>query len=132
MKFHEAVKAFRHPSLDECRLLMARAGLPEIEGDKFYHFYESKGWRVGKTPMKSLASAVARWRIEYEQKQKPSSVWELKTIAEELRKKADAIACQYSYEDHWGMQWKDQGKKAEHRLLLLKIQNIQEQIIGKA
>ena len=32
-----------------------------IDPEVFYHHYESNGWRVGKTPMKSWKSAVITW-----------------------------------------------------------------------
>jgi hypothetical protein len=37
----------------------------KIESEKFINFFESKGWKVGKTPMKSWKSAVANWMINY-------------------------------------------------------------------
>lgn len=35
------------------------------EAVKFVNFFESKGWKVGKTPMKSWKSAVANWIINF-------------------------------------------------------------------
>jgi hypothetical protein len=32
-----------------------------IDGEEFYYFYESKGWKIGKTPMKSWKSAIITW-----------------------------------------------------------------------
>ena len=32
-----------------------------IDPEAFWHFYESKGWVVGKAPMKSWQSAVITW-----------------------------------------------------------------------
>lgn len=37
----------------------------KMESEKFINFFESKGWKVGKTPMKSWKSAVANWMINY-------------------------------------------------------------------
>ena len=34
---------------------------PYIFADKFFNFYESKGWVVGRTPMKNWHSAVGTW-----------------------------------------------------------------------
>lgn len=57
---------FTRPSIDEVKLMGAKAGMPDSESEKFFHHYESNGWRVGKNPMRSLAGAiggwVARWR----------------------------------------------------------------------
>lgn len=32
-----------------------------IDPETFYHHYESNGWRIGKTPMKSWKSAIITW-----------------------------------------------------------------------
>ena len=37
----------------------------KIESEKFINFFESKGWKVGKNPMKSWKSAVANWIINF-------------------------------------------------------------------
>lgn len=51
------------PSIEEIMLAAAKIGLPEIEARKFHAFYESKGWMVGKTKMKSVAGAMAGWKL---------------------------------------------------------------------
>jgi hypothetical protein len=42
----------------------------KIESDKFVNFYDSKGWKVGKTPMVSWKSAVANWMKFYYERNK--------------------------------------------------------------
>jgi hypothetical protein len=37
----------------------------KIESEKFINFFESKGWKVGKNPMKNWKSAVANWMINF-------------------------------------------------------------------
>lgn len=37
--------------------------------DRFWNFYESKGWVVGKSPMKSWQAAIRTWEINDKQKQ---------------------------------------------------------------
>jgi len=32
-----------------------------IDPQEFWHFYNSKGWKIGKSPMKSWESAVLTW-----------------------------------------------------------------------
>ncbi len=49
---------FQKPSTTE----LVSEGLSISEAEKFWHYYESKGWKVGKTPMKSWKSAVANWK----------------------------------------------------------------------
>jgi hypothetical protein len=52
---------FLKPSLEEVKLCAAKKGLPVTEAEKFFNYYESNGWRVGKNPMKSWPHAVANW-----------------------------------------------------------------------
>lgn len=53
------------PSIDEVINAAQAIGLPPLEGMKFFHHHESKGWMIGKTKMKSLASALQTWRLGY-------------------------------------------------------------------
>ena len=54
-------EGFKEPTIEEVRLLFAKAGGSETQADMFWHFYNSKGWLVGKTKMKRVGSAVAGW-----------------------------------------------------------------------
>lgn len=59
---------FEIPTIEQVRLLCQKAGLPELEADKLFYHYDSKGWKVGQEPMRSLPSAIggwaARWRSQ--------------------------------------------------------------------
>lgn len=59
--------AFAKPSLDEVRLHAAKIGLPESEADRFFYYYESNGWRVGRNPMRSWRAATINWRKKWEE-----------------------------------------------------------------
>lgn len=55
-------KAFVKPSLGDLVGYFATKGSPDgREAEKFYDFYESKGWMVGKNKMKSWKSSVNNW-----------------------------------------------------------------------
>jgi len=41
----------------------------KLDGNDFVDFYESKGWRVGKTPMKSWPAAVRTWKKRHANEQ---------------------------------------------------------------
>lgn len=47
-------------------------GSNKIEGEKFYYFYESKGWKVGKTKMKNWKMSASGW-ISRNKTNKPDS-----------------------------------------------------------
>jgi len=46
----------------------------KIESEKFINFFESKGWKVGKNPMKIWKSAVANWMINYYDRNKIQTI----------------------------------------------------------
>lgn len=58
-----------HPTLEEVKLQAAKIGLPESEAEKFFYYYESNGWRVGKNPMKCWLSAMSGWRVRWQGQQ---------------------------------------------------------------
>ena len=62
---------FKVPSIDDVKLLMAKAGLPDVEAEKFLNYYESNGWKVGRNPMKSLPHAVGNWKSRWEERRGP-------------------------------------------------------------
>ena len=55
-------KRFTKPSADELKLHAAKIGLSDREVVKFWNYYESNGWRVGRNPMRSWQSAMVNWR----------------------------------------------------------------------
>ncbi len=56
-------KINRYPTIEECKLLAVKSGMPEVEGEKFFNHYESNGWRVGKNLMKSVNGSMAGWKL---------------------------------------------------------------------
>lgn len=51
------------PTIGEVLLAGSKTGLPEIEAMKFWNYYESNGWKVGKNRMISWPNALAHWRL---------------------------------------------------------------------
>lgn len=60
-------KRFQPPTPEELELQAAKIGLPPREAQKFFLYYESKGWMVGKHPMKQWKSALAGWKLRWEE-----------------------------------------------------------------
>ena len=54
-------KRFAPPSMDEVIKLFIEKGSSKIEAEKFFYFYESKNWMVGKVKMKSWTASVSGW-----------------------------------------------------------------------
>lgn len=59
---------FVRPTREELSLEAAKIGLPEAEVTKFVLHYESNGWKVGKTPMKSWTHSLAGWATRWREK----------------------------------------------------------------
>ena len=63
-KVKEKVKVsrgFSPPNLEECMSTFEEAGSTTDEGEKFFNFYESKGWMVGRSKMKNWKAAARNW-----------------------------------------------------------------------
>jgi len=54
-------KRFAPPSLEELIELFIEKDSSKIEAEKFFYFYESKNWMVGKNKMKSWRASVGGW-----------------------------------------------------------------------
>ncbi len=54
---------FMPPSVEEVRAYIAEKGM-NIDAEKFWNFYESKGWMVGKNPMKNWRAACNTWNTK--------------------------------------------------------------------
>lgn len=53
---------FAPPSVEEIHEYMVQRNFDSLpEAEKFYDFYESKGWMVGKNKMKSWQAAIRNW-----------------------------------------------------------------------
>lgn len=59
---------FRKPSLEDVKLHFSKSGLPMDEAEKFFNYYDSNGWRVGRNPMKNWHGAAANWKKNFEQR----------------------------------------------------------------
>jgi hypothetical protein len=66
-------KTFIIPSVDEIK-----TKFPNINAQVFYDFYSSKGWVVGKSPMKDWEAAARNWLSREEKNNKP---FESKNVA---------------------------------------------------
>ena len=55
-----ARKRFVKPELEEIREFCFEKNI-NIDVDRFFNYYESKGWKVGVSPMKDWKAAVRNW-----------------------------------------------------------------------
>lgn len=64
---------FERPTLEECQFYFAQKGSTIEEGERFFLFYESVGWKVGKKPMEVWKAAASGW-ISRNKKNQPADV----------------------------------------------------------
>lgn len=113
--------------------------LPQHECIRFWHYYESNGWKVGRNPMKSWQSAMVNWRKNYDNQVttggivKPTgqrSVFELKSIIEAKRQMADSLKNGSSYEVATGRKWRTKEDGVKYYTLVREIEELTKQLAG--
>lgn len=57
----ESKRRFTPPSPTEVAEYAKTRGQPNFPAERFYDFYESKGWRIGSASMKDWKAAVRNW-----------------------------------------------------------------------
>ena len=53
---------FSKPTLVQVQEHFSKLQLPAVEADKFFNYYESNGWHVGKSSMKNWHAAANNWK----------------------------------------------------------------------
>ncbi len=56
-----ATPRFKAPSVEEVRAYCLECNYTAVDPERFVDFYQSKGWKVGKEPMKDWKAAVRNW-----------------------------------------------------------------------
>lgn len=69
-------KRFTPPTIDELRAYAKEKGYTRFNCESFEAYYASKGWMVGKSPMKDWKAAVRGWVARDRQDEpEPSATW---------------------------------------------------------
>ena len=55
------------PELSQVTAFFSAQNRPKIEAEKFFNYYQSNGWRVGKNPMKNWQAAARNWMLNMNQ-----------------------------------------------------------------
>lgn len=66
-------KVFSVPSVEDVMAYAESIGHPEFNANKFINYYDSKAWKVGKSPMKDWNAAVRNWILMDEEREKERS-----------------------------------------------------------
>ena len=63
-----------------------------VDPDKFFNFYESNGWKVGKNPMKNWKACVITWeKTEYNKPRKESNMELVNRINQSIINQSEVI-----------------------------------------
>lgn len=60
---------FKKPTVEEIRSYCQERG-NKIDPEQFYNFYESKGWKIGKSLMKDWKASIRTWEIRIDREKK--------------------------------------------------------------
>ena len=60
-KEEEENKKFKKPTIEEIALYMEEKGMNNVS-ERFYNFYEAKGWMIGKNSIKNWKACVSTWK----------------------------------------------------------------------
>ena len=85
-------KSFKKPSIKEIQEFIESKHY-QIDAEQFYHFYESKGWMIGKNKMKSWYSALATWS-------KKKDFTPKKTLAQKNREAIERYTKEYQQDNY--------------------------------
>jgi hypothetical protein len=98
---------FTAPKLEEVQTRAAEIELPAREAEKFFCYYASKGWKVGRAPMKQWKIALSGWKLRWEERNGQNGVSPT-TLAilrqkelEEVQGKMNSIRNSYSEHQGW-------------------------------
>lgn len=105
-------KQFVPPTFEEALLQGAKIGLPELQVELFWNYYDSKVWKVGKTPMKVWRSALTGWKLRWQERQATEKVRQETPSAnvniirwqnelERVEKKIESIRASYAAFQTW-------------------------------
>lgn len=101
-------KSFTPPTLDEVLLHSSKLGLPDREANKFWLFYDGKDWFVGRNKMKRWHSAMALWKMNYQERggTLTKTVQQAKmptreAVYEYAKQKGDTKGMAISFYDKW-------------------------------
>jgi len=65
---------FKKPDIEEIKTY-CKSRNNKVDGEQFLNYYESKGWKIGKTPMKNWKAAIRTWeKNEFKTDKKQSKV----------------------------------------------------------
>lgn len=110
---------FQPPTMEELQLQATKIGLPPNEAQMFYCYYASKGWKVGKAPMKQWRIALTGWKLRWEERRGSARSNGAETVVrhEEFKRvEAKMKSIRDSYAEHQSWSEQDRARFSELRM----------------
>jgi len=79
------------PTLQQVEMRAKQIGLTRREAEKFWHYYEANGWRVGRNLMRNWHAALAGWKMRFEERVGPQGEPKKTIVQSDLGKMLDRI-----------------------------------------
>ncbi len=104
---------FQPPTIEEAIQHGADIGLPTNECERFWYFYDSKSWKVGKVSMAKWKSALAGWKLRWQEERERKGMVTLAPIDklllrdDKLKYETEQRRIRESYADHMDKTAKD-------------------------
>lgn len=81
-------KRFKKPTIEEIQAYCQEKEL-EVDSQRFYDYYESNGWKVGKNPMKDWKATLRNWQRNDKNYSKKSKIPDFSEVDYSQPKKTD-------------------------------------------
>lgn len=91
-------KNFIKPTLEQVKAYVTLNGYV-MDAEQFYDYYESNGWKVGKSPMKSWEAAIRNW-VRNEKKYNNNGIYQSRQ-RQDSRRETPAPSRESISEDDW-------------------------------
>lgn len=119
----------KRPELDDIKSEAMRIGLPPLECEAFFNFYESNGWKVGRNPMKNWKAALANWKRNCKPAQvRKESTWELTQKLNIIKEEMSQLKSFGGMTDAFGFHWTDDTKRKRYQQLKIDRDALQSRI----
>lgn len=96
-------KVFVKPTIEQVAAYCKEKGY-DVEAERFFNYYESKGWVVGKSPMKDWKAAVRTWASNQKSSQPTSSP---QVAPDPSSKNADMYKAQHPTQEEINKKYRD-------------------------
>ena len=127
----------KRPSLEDIKSEGIKTGLPALDCESFFNYYEANGWKVGRNPMKSWKAALANWKRntgQYQQanrpaQERPKSTWELTQKLNTIVEKMSQLKSYGGFSDAFGFHWTSESDRLMYQNLKIARDELKSKII---